>query len=384
MLPIFWRYLISHFLKIAFASVLAFVSILLTMRLDEIAHFAALGAPLSYLLLFTLYQIPYILPIALPISCMIGALLTIQRLSHSHEFTALRACGFSLRSIMSPIWLTACFLSFANFVITSELATESHLQANLLKSELRSFNPLLLMQNKHLMRLKGFYFETLGSSKVGESATDVILAIPNKNQQRLNLLIAKNLKIAPAVFIGEGVTIISGTPSDDQQEYDHLFVENIRESTTQIRDFSHLLQKKVWTINNDYLQMSFLLHRLREQKDLLAISKTKNETEAEIKALKKQINKSYSEIIKRISIALAVFSFTVMGTAFGIKIGRRRNYYPLYLAILLTTLFLLSFFIAKGIEDRLALSAFLYLFPHLLIISTSILFLKRIGKGVET
>lgn len=382
-MPILWRYLITFFLKITMFCVTAFVGILLTMRLDEIAHFAALGAPLSYLAFFTLYQIPYILPIALPLSCLIASLLLIQRLSNTHELTALRASGFAIFDILAPILLTAAFLSILNFWMTSELATQSHFQSNLLKNEIRSINPLLLLQNKHLMRLKGFYFETLGSSHVGESASDVILAIPNRHQQRLHLMIAQQLKTAPLVFVGEGVTFITGTSSEHEEDFDNLLIENIQQSKTQVQDFTNLLQKKVWTINNDYLQMSFLISRIREQRQLLNDSLLKGENPSEVKALRRQLNQSLSEVTKRFSIALAIFSFTLMGAAFGINIGRQRHYYFLYLAIALTTFFLIAFFVAKGIDHLFWPATALYIIPHVLIISVSIFFLKRIVKGIE-
>jgi lipopolysaccharide export system permease protein len=382
-MPILWRYLINYFLKIAIVCVLAFIAILLTMRLDEIAHFAALGAPLNYLIIFTLNQIPYILPIALPLSCLIASLILFQRLSNTRELTALRASGFALFDILAPLLLTAAFLSIGNFWITSELATQSHLQTNLLKSELRSINPLLLLHNKHLMRLKGFYFEALGASHVGESASDVVLAIPNKHQQRLSLMVAKQLKAAPSVFIGEGVTLISGAASEREEEFDHLLIENMGKSLTHVQDFSNLLQKKVWTINNDYLQLPLLLVRIQEQRQLLAEAQLKNEDKMELKALKKQLNQTYSEIIKRLSIAIAVFSFTLMGTALGINISRRRHYYTLYLAIVLTTLYLIAFFVAKGFDQYYWLATTLYLAPHLLIIVVSIFVLIRVAKGIE-
>lgn len=382
-MPILWRYLISYFLKIAIVCVLAFIAILLTMRLDEIAHFAALGAPLNYLIIFTLNQIPYILPIALPLSCLIASLILFQRLSNTRELTALRASGFALLDILAPLLLTAAFLSIGNFWITSELATQSHLQTNLLKSELRSINPLLLLHNKHLMRLKGFYFEALGASHVGESASDVVLAIPNKHQQRLSLMIGKQLKAAPSVFIGEGVTLISGSASEQEDEFDSLLIENMGKSLTHVQDFSNLLQKKVWNINNDYLQLPLLLVRIQEQRQLLAEAQLKNEDKMELKALKKQLNQTYSEIIKRLSIAIAVFSFTLMGTALGINISRRRHYYTLYLAIILTTLYLISFFVAKGFDQYYWLATTLYLAPHLLISVVSIFVLTRVAKGIE-
>jgi lipopolysaccharide export system permease protein len=378
-MPIVWRYLIKDFLKISLACVFAFVAILLTMRMNEIAHFAALGAPLTTLLFFTLYQIPYILPIALPLSSLIASFLTIQRLSYFQECTALRASGFSILHILTPIWIVAAFFAIGNFWITSEFATQSHLKANILKNELRSINPLLLLQNKHLMRLKGFYFEILGSSHVGESAQDVILAFPNRHQGRLNILIAKQLITKPIQFIGEKVTLITGTESQKENDFDDLYIENMQSSTTNIRDFSYLLENKVFRVGNDYLKFSLLLSRLEDvQQDLQQSLSPEN-----LRAKIKERNQIFSEMIKRLSLALAVFTFTVLGTTCGMSIGRRKHNRSVYFAISLSLLFLICFFAAKGIDNNVWIASFLYLFPHLFIILTSMLFLKRIARGIE-
>jgi lipopolysaccharide export system permease protein len=382
-MPILWRYLLSHFLKVTIFCVLAFIAILLTMRLDEIAHFAALGTPLSSILLFTLYQIPYILPIAIPISCLIASLITIQRLSNTHELTALRACGFSLRDLLSPLLLAAAFLSLVNFWIVSEVATQSHLTTNILKSEMRSINPLLLLNNKHLMRLKGIYFDALGPSRVGESASEVILAIPNKHQDRLNLLIAQQLKASPSAFIGQEVTLITGLKSEEENQFDHLLVENMGESITLVQDFSKLLQKKVWTVNNDYLKMSLLLVRIQEEQAALEKAKTEKQPPSQIKQLRTQLYRSFSDIARRLSIAMAILSFTLMGMAFGINISRKRKYRSLYFAIFLTLLYLIAFFVAKGVDQNWALATSLYLAPHVILILSSMIMLKRVSKGIE-
>lgn len=382
-MPIVWRYLISHFLIIVAATVTAFIAILLTMRLDEIAHFASLGAPLGALALFTFHQMFYILPIAIPLSCLIASFILIQRLSKAHELTAFRACGFSLRDILTPILLTAGFISVLNFWIISELATNSHLQTNMLKSELRSVNPLLLLHNKHLMRLKGFYFDALGPSRIGEFATDVILALPSSHQQRLNLFLAKRVDSTQSAFNGQKVTLLTSSASKNEEDFDDILIENIDETINQVSDFSQLLQKKVWTINNDYLQMPLLLVRAEEQKIALQEAKLKQIEPSELKKLKGQLNRSLSEITKRISIALAVFSFTLMGTAFGISISRQHSYRSLFMAIFLTTLFLVSFFVARGVDHNHTLANVLYLAPHAIIIFASMYVLSRVSRGVE-
>lgn len=378
-MPIAWRYLITHFVKTTLFCVLGFVALLLTMRLDEIAHFTALGASFSHVLLFTFYQIPYILPIALPISCLIASYTLVKRLSGTHELTALRASGFGLKEILAPLLVTTAFFALINFYIVSELATKSHLTNNMLKNELRAVNPLLLLNNKHLMRLRGIYFESLGPSRYGEMASDVVFAMPNTHQERLNLMIAKNLKTAPTVFIGQGMTVVTSLDGKDDDQFDHLFIENMEETVTNVEDFGQLLQRKVWNINNDYLKMSLLLVRMKEYKK--ALDQTKDL--AQRKQIRAQIGKTISEILRRSSLALAVFSFTLMGAAFGMNIGRQRSYLKLYAAILLTALFLGSFFMAKGGEQRWYLSAAMYLIPNFLIIAASLIAFRRISRGLE-
>ncbi|CAF23361.1 LptF/LptG family permease [Candidatus Protochlamydia amoebophila] len=383
MIPILWRYSINHFLKIVFACVFAFISILLTMRLDEIANFAALGAPISYILLFAFYQIPYILPIALPLSCLIASLIFVQRLSNTHELTALRACGFALKDLLAPILLTAAFLTIFNFWIVSEVATQTHLQTNILKSELRSINPLLLLNNKHLMRLKGLYFDSLGPSRVGEMATDAVFAIPSQHHQRINLFIAKQLKASSSIFTAQGATLLTTTSLNQENTFDDLLIENMKKSTTHVEDFSQILQKKVWTVNNDYLKLPLLLIRAQEQKQALRQAKLENKKPVIVKDLKGQFHKSLSEIAKRSSIAFAVISFTLMGTAFGMNISRQRKHKNLLIVIILTTFYLTTFFLAKGLDQQFYLSFALYLLPLILIDIISLWTLNRISNGIE-
>lgn len=382
-MPTLWRYLLSQYLRVLILSSFAFIAILMVMRLDEVAHFATLGANGLAILQFVLYQIPYILPIALPISSLIAVTLLIQRLSQSYELTALRASGFSLKAILAPILLTAAFLSLVNFYVVSEVATDSHLTSGLLKTELRAVNPLLLARHKHLMRLKGFYFDSLGPSHAGESASDAILAIPNKKTNRLNLLVAKEFKAEPLTFTGNGVTIITSLGKAEENQFDSLMLENIQTATTSIDDFSQLIQKKVSTVNNDHLRLPLLLVRLDEDHQALMRAKSNQAPESEIKQISRSISRGNSEIVRRISVALAVFTFTLMGAAFGISISRNRSSRGLYVVIGLAALYLMAFFAAKGMEHVFPTAASLYLLPHVLIVGLSLWALRRSACGIE-
>lgn len=375
-MPTLWRYLLSQYFRVLFLCTVAFIAILLVMRLDQIAHFATLGASPWAISFFILCQIPYLLPVAIPLSSLISATLLIQRLSQTHELTALRACGFALRDILAPLLVAATFLSITNFYIVSEMATQSHLVSGMLKSELRALNPLLLARNKHLMELKGFYYDTLGSSQVGESAQDIVLATPNRKTRRLNLMVAKEVQTSSKEFNGKSVTLVSGIGHQND-----WILENVGTVSTLIGDFSSLMQKKIWTVNHDHLQLPLLLLRLDDAKANLASNSGTEISEAEKKSIKKTIVRGYSEILRRISIAIAVLTFTLMGFAFGISTARNRSRKSLYVVVGLAALYLVSYFLAKGMDHILPTAAALYLLPHLLIVVLSVLILYRIGHG---
>lgn len=381
-MPILWRYLLGHYLKVLTLCLLSFIAILLTTRLDEIAHFATMGPEAKLILAFILHQIPYILPIALPISCLISSLLLVQRLSQTHELTALRAAGLSLRNIICPILLAAVFLGLCNFYVISELSTKSHLTTGKLKNELRSLNPLLLLHNKHILKLKGIFFHALGATRMGEQASDVVVALPNKNNKSIHLLLAKQLVATSSDFVGKGVTLITSVNREDsgalspRQYPEFLFTENIAEAFTTSHDFSQLIYKKVWSLNNDHLRLPLLLVRLADQQQNLP----QEEGEA-LKQLKKEINRGFSEILRRISVAAAVVTFTLMGIAFGMSVSRIKSQWNLIIVLALTALYLASFFSGKNFDHFILTAALCYLIPHALIIALSLWKLKRITAG---
>lgn len=380
MIPIIWRFLLSQYLKVMGLCTVAFVAVLLTTRLSEIAHFASLDPSEKAIFYFILYQIPYMLPIAFPISCLISSILLIQRLSSTHELTALRACGMSLREVLTPILLASAFISVGSFYVVSELATHSHLRSGLMKIEFRSINPLFLLHNKHLLKVKGAYFEVLGQSHLGEFARDVVIAMPNHSIGRLNLLIAKKLEARPATFVGQQITLISPLSSDKQQNFDPFIVENIGEAAVSSQNFSQILQQKTWDVHNDHLKMSLLLAQLNLHKSAMEENITEAKTKHHIH--KKNINKGYSEIMRRLSAAIASFTFTLMGLSFGITISRRRSAKSLVYVIILAALFLSAYYTAKGVDHLLLTSSLFYFLPHIIIIVFSLGMLNRVSRGI--
>ncbi len=379
-MPILYRYLLSQYLKVHLLCVVSFIAILLTTRLQEIAQFATLGAQGWLILQFTLYQIPYILPIAIPIACLISSIVLIQRLSASHELTALRASGKSFINILAPILYAAVAFSILNFYIVSELATASHLATRKLEYELRTINPLVLLQNKHLSKLKGIYATTLGSTQAGEKARDLVVAVWNTDSSRIDFMAAQELLVTGGQLNADRLTLIAPFGGENGQKYDNLVIENVQNSTSSSEEFSQLLKRHTWKIHNDYLKMSLLLTHIQHMSQRLAETKQEG---LPTKSIKRQLEKSYSDIVRRISIAMAAFTFTLMGATFSIHIGRQQTHRGLFTLIALATVYLVAFFSAKRFEDHAWLASCLYLIPHILIIIFSIRALQKVTRGVE-
>lgn len=387
-MPLLWRYLLSHYLKVFVLCVVSFVAILLTLRLDEIAYFATLGPETVKVLWFALQQIPYVLPIAIPVSALISALLLMQNLSQSKELTAMRSCGFKLKEILTPVLAAAFLLSSFNFFVISELSTTSHHTAAQLKNQLRSLNPLLILNNKLLMRMKGFYFDTFGASRVGEFAQDIIFLSPNKHSDRLTLMIAKHLDVSPELISGNLVTFItSHRPKEHRQKVtdrnEHLIIENMLSSKTTIQDFTQLLEKKIWSVNNDHLQFRHLLVRKSEAHQHWKTLIQQAAKPEDIRQARYDYYRTVTEIIRRISASIAVFSFTLLGLAFGINISRNKSNFAILYVVFFASLFLISFFTAKSFDQAIISASLLYLVPHVLICAASFWNLRKIARGIE-
>ncbi len=379
-MPIIWRFLLGQYLRVLALVMGAFIAILLTTSLEEIAQIAAMGAPLSHIARFVAHQIPYIIPIALPVSALISALLLMQRLSGNYELTALRSSGYGLRHITAPILLFAAALSLFNLLIVSEVATDSQMTKRMIRRELKTLNPLALLKNERLTRVKGFYAHANGAHLTSDHASDVLLAYYNKRNGGVDLLLARELNGTDSALIGSGFTWITTAQGVSPEGFDYLWLENAEQVTFPLRDLSYLLEGGALKPKDDYLRMSSLLGRTREYLSELR----RTDAQATPKAytqVKRKFQGSLSEIVRRISLALAVFTFTLLGLAYGTAIDTSRTQRRILTVLALSVFFLVSYFVGKSLDRYFYAALCLYLVPHACLLAFSCRRLKRTSLG---
>jgi lipopolysaccharide export system permease protein len=365
-MPLVWRYLLKSYFQVFLLCIVAFISILLATRFQEIAKFASASRSLSSVLLFTAYQITYILPLSVPIGCLLSSIILFQKLSHSHELTAFRACGMGIKPLAYPLIIAGILMSFGNFAISSEIVPYCRGKSNRLIYEIIGNNPLIITQKDTIVKLRGAYAD-LKSFKDGKIAKDVILITTNKSNERLGLMTAKELSIQNDLLFGKDVTFISSVDPKMLNTYDHLVIENQKTMSTKASSLTQHMQTAEWLRRNEYLPLKLL------------IAKQVFESKGNIGS----IFHAGIEIAKRITLGLAAFTFTMIGVSYGMEIGRYRRKKGTLWALGLAAFFMLSFVATKSLKSTPNAAILAYLLPHPIILFFCLTNMRRVSRGIE-
>jgi lipopolysaccharide export system permease protein len=364
-MPILWRYLLRSYIQVFLLCVTGFITVLLVIRFKDIAEFAILQADSRSILLFTLYQIPYILPNAIPISCVIASMLLFQRMSQAHELTALRAAGLGLKTILYPLMLAGIILSLANFIVVSELAPRCKFLAKELTYKMTASNPFYLINKISDGKLKNAYID-MRALRGGKKAKDVLLITNNRSNGRLGLATAKELTIDGELLTGKDVSIISSVDSNNREAFDHLVIENQTTMSTKASNLSQLFQDTDWGLSMEYLPLRMVLAKANPKKKNI------------------WLDSAGLEIGRRLSISLTPFFFTLLGAAFGMEVGRNRTKKGIIWVIALTALYLSCFVGAKSMVKHAPISAWAtYFGVYPIILLMSLRSLKFFSRGIE-
>ncbi len=363
-MPTVWRYLLRSYFKVFLLCIVSFIAALFVMRFKDIAEFATLNSDGLSIFLFSFFQLPYVLPVAIPVSCVIASMLLFQKMSHSQELTALRAAGFSLKTVLYPLFLAGFFLSLCNFTIVAELGPRCRFMAKELSYKMTSNNPFYIFNKITDGKLTNAYVE-IRTLRGGQKAKDVLLILNNRQHHRLGIMTAKELSIQDAELFGKDVSIISSVEGDGPDNFDHLVIENQESMSTGAASLSTLLHDAKWYLRPEFLSFKDLLLRFLSSKKGFW---TSHQT---------------LEIARRLSLSLTPLIFTFLGAAFGMEIGRQRTKKGILWAVILTALYLSAFIGAKSMKHFPRAAWVLYFLPFVIIFFFSLRSLKRVSRGIE-
>ncbi len=361
-MPIVWRYLLLGYLRVFSLSVCSFIAVLLVSRFKEIARFAALSANLPKTVLFVATQIPLIIPITIPLSALLASLLLFQRLSKSYELTAFRASGISLQNLFSPLLAMSLLLSTLNFVVSANITPYCRRCAKELLYYETSVNPLLLLQRQNLAKMKESFIQ-MKTEQDGQVARDFILVSHNQSSNRLSLIASRKLTMKNEQLEGKDVAIISHLKGENDSAFDPLIIENEAWMSTDASALSSSLKKHRPKIDPSALEFPMLRIQSNEGGKIG--------------------KKAFVEMLRRMSLSLSVFSFTLLGCSFGIEQGRNPSKKNLFKALGFTLILMLSYLLGKEFKGNPLLASAILFSPHPIIWMGSFLKIRQVAKGIS-
>ncbi len=345
----------------------SFIAVILILKLYDIARFASLKVSMQDVLLFTTYQIPYVLPFAIPISALISSVLLLQRLSATHEMTALRAAGIGVYQLLHPLLLITWILFILNFYVTFELTPMSRLRCKSMIEKTISTNPLLLFAKNKGLGGQNCHIKTR-SNAYKKEMRDVFIWNRDKQTNRIYLISSPKIKFSPPYLKGEDVTVIAPTSKLEEKRLDNLYMESQSKIRILGNNVSQLLRRTSQTINPEYLPTKMLL--------------AKGELEKFKKP--KTLKRVQLEFSRRLAYALMALSFPILGMSCGIYTGKKPPKKRIFLVCAFPCMTFIFSLIAKSVQKNLFAAGFCYFFPHFLILLFCMLMLKRLNRGVET
>lgn len=353
-MPKLWRYLLFCYLQIFCVSISSFIAILFVSRFKDVARFAAVTADWGKTVLFTAYQLPLILPMTAPIAGFLAALLLLQRLDRHSELTALRSSGIGFRTIFGPLLAASLLLSFCHFAICAEVAPWCRRESRSLLYRETAANPLLFLQRQRLIKIPDLFLR-MKVKEEGRAAEDLLVVGYNRASEHLCFLTAEKLEIAGEQFLGERVSFVS--PLKDPG----LFIENQQSVAMRAPFLTAAIKKNRPSLDATVLSLRML--RIRGEEG------------------GKSGKGAHVEILRRLSLSLSLFTFTLLGFAFGIESSRIPTKKGVVKASLFALGFLVSYLLGRVWKQEYLLSFFAYFLPHAVIWVASGIRLWKMSRG---
>jgi len=284
-------------------------------------------------------------------------------MSSSLELTALRASGIGLSPITYPILVCALILSLLNFTIVSELTPIARTKAKNLIYKIASENPLIALQKDSILDVRTVEFD-VKSLHLGKKAKEVLCVFRQGSSDRIGIFTAKELSVNGDFIQGTSISILSSAPSENEEGYDHLIIENQKTMQSNKSIATQTLFSSDWFAREDLFSFKHLLEKCKTESSLLTSG-------------------CFLELIRRSSLGFCPFTFTLLGIAFGTTIGRYRRKMAVLSAFSWAAAIMVCFVALKTVQKSPVICFLLYSIPQTLALLYSLKSLSLSSKGVE-
>jgi lipopolysaccharide export system permease protein len=174
------EFLLSFLVAFAFFFFIFFINQLLVMAEEIFAK----QVPFWDVLLFILFSLPSIVALSFPFGALVGALMSVGRLSSDNELLAMRASGIPLRRVLLPLLAMGLLLSVISFIMNDYFLPLGNLRLGSMYRKILYSNPSIELEAYSVKKYQDKVIIT-GGIEGNRISNLVILDKNDRNQKRV-------------------------------------------------------------------------------------------------------------------------------------------------------------------------------------------------------
>ena len=351
------RYILLDYL-VLFLTALGLITFVMTVgTMLRAVDLMARGISPMLIARFFLQNVPYILSFSMPISMLFAALLLFGRLSMDNEISAMKACGLSLWRLVAPLIVLSVFLTGICLYINCEVAPNAkYANKKLLRSAGVEAPLKLIEEGRFIKDFPGLMIYV--GRKDGNQVEDVVAYELTDDGRIKRSVHAQRGEIEPDdVNKILRVRLYDGnmeTPDvDDPHDVSKTIYTPFKYIQLPPLDFKEILRDDKIRVKPSYMGMAMLIDRIRHvERDYPMLSPE------EVAVERSQL---VFEANRRVSVAIACFSFLLIGIPLGVKSHRKETSIGMVMSLGIVFTYYLFIVIAQ------ALSNYPHLHPNLIL-----------------
>ncbi len=149
--------------------------------------------PLGDVLRLILYSLPAIVALSFPFGSLVGALMTVGRLSADHELLALEASGVPSRQVSSPILVVGLVFALLSFTANDVFLPLGTIEFSRLYRELLYRNPALELEEYSITRYQDNIIVT---GSVEEGVVEDLMILERNQQGQSRIIVSDRARVS--------------------------------------------------------------------------------------------------------------------------------------------------------------------------------------------
>lgn len=302
--------------------------------------------------------LPFVLVFALPMGMLTATLLIFGRFSADQEYTAARASGISLMSLVSPILLLSIALCGVSALLNMEIGPRSRVAYTTLRYKLGAQISSAYLPEKTFIKDFQNYIFYFGKNHGGELQDILVFGLKNETniESRIRAprgqmtIDAPSKRVSVTLFDAKVVTLGQGAEHQDALSFGELPFELKLESGsgagmrpkiddmtfTQLRDELRDLERRL----NLPVPMKTLTPEQRQAR------------KREFAELRKDLGPVIFNMHRQIAYSFACFGFTLVGIPLGIRVQRRETNIGIAIALVLVAVYYSFIVLGQSLNTR--------------------------------